>query len=283
MSSREMPRSEHTAVQNLMRSLLTFMASRLNRLLINQPHITLYPHSGLYLGGLLGCLVNFKCVVNGMPIAFEFLAGVLLADLHLSKGQPSMSQGAENLVHLFVHVSADYVFSWPARPDDTTLSFTWFQNHVPSPFADTGRGNRIWFSLAAFGVVSNCSPVRIVMRMLESSPPQYLGHISFAFCILQHPVLDICEHSVLGTPWQTATADKPGVRSWGVRGLIGQSTLFQRTICWFIELGILDSMLICMADFFWRVVDMPFVKLARNLEGMAFAKDDDREIIPTEQ
>lgn len=248
---------------------------------------------------VLALCMAYMFLLCGRWASFEFLAGALLADFHISKestqtvdhhdgsqghGGKSPKDGisffVERVAPLIVLAAAGYIISLPSRPGDITPSYVWLMLHVPSQYAPD-RAHAFWYALAAFGIVWACARVLAIRRVLESGPAQYAGRISFAFYILQHPILNICEHHVLGAAWKAAKDDKPEVLPWGVRGLTGQSTPTQRTVCWFIGLCILGGMLVWAADVFTRLVDTPIVKAARSLEGMAFARDDeDGEVLP---
>jgi peptidoglycan/LPS O-acetylase OafA/YrhL len=240
----------------------------------------------------LGLAMGYALLIYGRWAAFEFLGGALLADLHLSKekkaSEPSPSENdigsffltkIIKLVQLSILALAGYIISWP-QLGSKPPSYAWMQSHAPSSFAKD-RGDRFWFALAAFATVWACGRLGIVKRALESSPMQYAGRISFAFYILQHPFLNICELPVLGAPFKPATEGSVEQRGWGVRGLTGQSTPMQRAVCWFIGLCVLGSFLICLADVFSRTVVVLFVKAARRFEKMVFVgNEEDRELLP---
>lgn len=248
---------------------------------------------------VLALCMTYMFVLCGKWASFEFLAGALLADFHLAKentqtadhhegnqghGAKYSKEGilyfAERLAPLLVLAAAGFIISLPTRAADITPSYVWLMLHVPSRYAPD-RGHAFWYALAALGTVWACARVQAIRRVLESGVAQYAGRISFAFYILQHPILNICEHHVLGAAWRAAKDDKPEVLPWGVRGLTGQDTPWQRTVCWFIGLVILGAGLVWAADLFTRFVDTPMVKAARSLEGMAFARDDeDGEVLP---
>jgi hypothetical protein len=236
--------------------------------------------------------MTYVLLIYGRWAAFEFLGGALLADLHLSKekgaSEPSSSKKGVGsvflakilmLIQLFVLIAAGYIISWPPSGSKPPI-YTWMQLCSPSSFAKN-RSDRFWFALAAFATVWACGCLGMVARALESSPLQYAGRLSFAFNILQHPFLNICELPVLGEAFKSAAEGNLEQRGWGLRGLIGQSTPMQRTVCWFIGLCVLGSFLICIADVFSRTVDVLFVKAARKFENLVFVgNEEDRELLP---
>jgi peptidoglycan/LPS O-acetylase OafA/YrhL len=233
----------------------------------------------------------YALLVYGRWAAFEFLGGALLADLHLSEEtleQTGLDKRVDSiffaktlvLIHCLVLAGAGYIISWPPAGTKPPI-YAWLQLHSPSSFSNE-RGDRFWFALAAFGIVWACGRLGMVKRFLESDLVQYTGRISFAFYIIQHSFLNICELPVLGATFKPATPSSLGQRGWGVRGLVGQSTASQRTACWFIGLCVLGFFLVCIADVFSRTVDVLFIKAARRFENIMFigVKEDsqDREL-----
>jgi peptidoglycan/LPS O-acetylase OafA/YrhL len=237
----------------------------------------------------------YSLLLYGRWAAFEFLGGALLAELHLStkaSEQLVFSPTTQTLISFFfakistiiqlvVLAGAGYIISWPGAKAKTPI-YTWMKLHTPSSFAEDDRADRFWFALAALGTVWACGCLGRIRRLLESGPVQYAGRISFAFYILQHPFLNICELPVLGAPFRPASQGALEQSGWGVRGLVGQRTPLQRTVCWFIGLCVLSSILMLLADVFSRTVDVLFVKAAKKLEKMLFLESEEKsETLPT--
>ncbi|KAJ2906137.1 putative hard surface induced protein [Zalerion maritima] len=221
--------------------------------------------------------------------AFEFVSGALLADFHLEndarekekdKTESKLILGCAGVLNVlcptFLLAFAGFIVSWPSRPDDITPTFAYLRSTAPPAYTheDREHGRDFWYALAALSFVWSAGKLRSLQNLLEGRVPQYLGKISFALYILQHPILNTCEHHVLGAPYHAATEEDPERPGWGVRGLTGESTPLQRTICWFTGLAVLGSILIWLADLFTRAIDAPCVKLARTLETFVFLQED---------
>ena len=225
--------------------------------------------------------------------AFEFLIGAVLADQHLSleaSERERMEDGNTEkpkqkyhmvframmmLLYVLVLAAAGYIISWPV---ELTPSYSWLQDHVPSSFEPTtskARGQSFWFALAAVGIVWACGRVALLKRVLETPPAQYAGRISFAYYLLQHSLLTIFEHPILGVAGTAATEERAEGRGRGLRGLTGQSTSMQRNVCWVLGLVVLGGMAIWVADLFWRFIDMPFVRAAKRLEKWVFVAEEE--------
>lgn len=254
---------------------------------------------------------------NGRWAAFEFLGGALLADIYLSEQQqdqqptepreaekeglitplqngcssptnstsglgrslPMICRGLMDALRIVLLVGAGYILSWPPRGGDMTETYTWIQSLAPQSMVGDkpDRGRNFWLALAAFTTVWASGRVTLFKRLLNSAVAQYAGKISFCFYILQHPVLNLMQHHLLGSQAKPATADMPAEEPWGVRGMTDIQTPFQRTMAWFIGLVIIGAVLVWLADLCTRMVDGPAVKLARWVENMCFAPEEPQE------
>lgn len=254
---------------------------------------------------------------NGRWAAFEFLGGALLADIYhyeqqsepkdpekegglitpLSNGCPSPTtsyapgsgslgrsiplvwSGLVDAFRILVLLGAGFILSWPPRGGDMTETYTWIQSLAPETMVQDkpDRGKNFWLAIAAFSTVWAAGRIALFKRVLNSGVAQYAGKISFCFYILQHPILNLMQHHTLGAQAKPANGDKPAEAPWGVRGMTGIETPFQRTICWLIGLMIMGSVLVWLADLFTRIVDTPAVKFARWVENILVVKEDTRE------
>lgn len=125
-------------------------------------------------------------------------------------------------------------------------------------------------AVSAAALVWTCGRLPAIKCILESGFTQYAGKISFAFYILQHSVLTICEHQVLRVVGNLGSEDDPEVKS----GLPGLSTPLQRMASWVLGLGILGAVNIIIADLFTQVVDVPSVQAARKFEKWLCGPDE---------
>lgn len=241
-------------------------------------------------------------LVSDRWACFEFVAGAFLADIYLH-GQLCMPAESKNedlitpiqsfcmnptyshsnlhkiisslfpvcrkMLNIFVLLAAGYILSWPPREADMTPSYLWIQSLIPQGVVGTELESvrDIWLALAAVSAVWVSGRLTLVKRVLNSGFAQYAGKISFSFYLLQHTVLNLIQHHTLGAE---ANADE---EAWGVRGMTGIQTPFQRTVAWLIGLFIIGSALVWAADLFTRLVDGPIVKFAKWLEKNSFAED----------
>lgn len=246
------------------------------------------PHTRQF---VLGFLMIYALVMTRWA-AFEFLAGAFLADLHLSSHHEASGMTAHLPTHLgekierapstlkktiqvAVLLAAGYLLSWPPRKDDMTPSFNWIQSMAPSSYTGPDlktveKGKNFWLAVAAFWTVWACGRIRLVQRVLTTPVAQYFGRISFCFYIFQHLILNLMQHHTLGSEYKPATETREEEHPWGVRGTFGISSTLQRTVTWFVGLGIMGAALVCLADFGTRVIDGPAVRLAKRVEALAF-------------
>jgi len=186
---------------------------------------------------------------------------------------------AKNTTRVAVLIASAFIISWPPRRGDMTPTYLWLETLVPSSFVKENKpelASSFWLSMAAFGTVWASGRIRWFKRLLNAPLPQYAGRISFCFYIMQHTILNLLQHPVLGSTAKPANGDKPGEPAWGVRGTFGNDTPVERTITWTVGLVILGSVVVVMADLFTRVLDAPAVRLARTLEGVVCRKDEPR-------
>ena len=230
------------------------------------------------------------CLLIGRWAAFEFLAGALLAELHLSthfdvtnsttrlpttkcSKRLQIPSALRSTFQLVVLLAAGYLLSWPPRKADMVPSFEAIQSFTPGTYDGDKRKN-FWMAIAAFGTVWSCGRIRLVKVVLTSPLPQYAGRISFCLYIFQHLVLNLLQHHVLGSEYKPATEKGPEVPAWGVRGTFGISSPSQRTLTWFAGLIILGGVLVILADLFTRILDGPAVRMSKRLEALAFASEE---------
>lgn len=238
-------------------------------------------------------------VACGKWAAMEFYAGMILADFHIkrtaeARTAPKQYESYDQAVsaspgtlrpyienqalHYGVHIGlllfALYTEGWPNFDAPKTPIINWLYTHTPSSFppVDNLTPQKFWFAIQAIIMVWTCGELHFIKRFLEGPIPQYCGHLSFAVYIVHGPVLEIFQRRVAGTLYQAPMAApglpgyRPEVLSGGVKGLVGVETATQRTLAWALGLAILAPIVIWVADVFWRLVDIPMIKLARTIE-----------------
>ncbi|KAF3764531.1 hypothetical protein M406DRAFT_291644 [Cryphonectria parasitica EP155] len=228
-------------------------------------------------------------VACGKWAAMEFYAGMILADIHIRRSAEAKARHYENpaelapviegpalhyIVHILLLLGAFYVQGWPNFDAHRSPIIRWLYNHTPPSFppVDNLTPQKFWFAVQAIAMVWTCGELRPVRHFLEGPIPQYCGHISYALYIVHGPVLELLQRAVVGTLYQPPMAApglpgyRPEVLPRGLKGLIGVETATQRTIVWVLGLMILSPMVVWAADVFWRLVDIPMIRLARTVE-----------------
>ncbi|PSR94532.1 acyltransferase 3 [Coniella lustricola] len=219
--------------------------------------------------------------VCGKWAAMEFYAGMILADIHITRSANAKTRHYKPVnksLHYMVHVSllvfALYTQGWPNFDAYRSPLIEWLYHHTPASFppVDNLTPQKFWFVVQAIVMVWTCGELRFVKRFLEGPFPQYCGHISYALYIVHGPVLEMLQQRVAGRLYQPPMAApglpgyRPEVLPTGVKGLVGIETAGQRTVAWIMGLMILGPVVIWAADVFWRMVDIPMIRLARTIE-----------------
>ncbi|RFU31326.1 hypothetical protein B7463_g5002, partial [Scytalidium lignicola] len=227
---------------------------------------------------LLG-LISVFCFQTGRHHTIEFLGGMFFAEVVLLQNASTPSP-PPNLDILPMHVEEKpivaaesnsqvkpylvqafwlanlacglYIASWTNHHVEGVWGLRFLNAHTPAPY----KGQRIWFCLGAFQIVGACTQVRTLQRLFASPVPQYLGNISYALYLMHN----VCLQSL--QPQFGPFIDE----------YIGTATLGARHMVWLTGLVLYLPVIICVSDLFWRVVDIPTVKLARWLEGKCVLK-----------
>lgn len=251
------------------------------------------------------CLLVYA-VLCGKWAAMEFFGGMILADSHIrrtaaantkqyeasldaqanSKSPGTLPHSIANptlhqAVHVFLFLFSMYIAGWPNFDAARTPLLSWLYNHTPSSFPpqDNLTPQKFWYALGAMAMVWTVGELHPIKRILEGPVAQYCGHISYAIYIVHGAVLEMLQNRVAGTLYQPpmAAPGLPGYRKEvlpsGIKGLIGVGSATQRTICWALGLAILGPITVWAADVFWRLVDIPMIKLARYIEMKVIEPD----------
>lgn len=217
------------------------------------------------------------CLACGRWAAFEFLAGLFLTEIHVlraaetgrlefsgkaSRKSPSVHNAVRAALHSTTIAVCLFVFGWPNEGADRTPGIRTLVANTPSWFLSHGRDEtgvedwgeylleqKFWFAIAGVLFVWSCGELAAVRRQFERPVAQYFGRISYSVYLLHGPALDY---------WKDL-ADSL-VRP------IGMETAAQRTTTWLVGLIILGSLVVWLADLFWRFVDAPIVTLGHRVE-----------------
>ncbi|KAI0014669.1 acyltransferase 3 [Xylariomycetidae sp. FL0641] len=211
----------------------------------------------------VGCALAFMVysLHCGKWAAFEFVAGSVLAEMHLA----ALEQGPPEPL--------DVVAVWRNR-DDTSRASIRRQRElaihgaiVLAFFFIAGWPNAAQWRTPIIGTLARLAPASFPPRDPEG--PQSSGRISFAVYIVHGPVLDILQTYVLGRPtdkyrWRNAAGK-------GLRGLFGVDTPLGRTACWAGGILILFPIVLVAAHFFCAYIDEPIVRFAKRVETWCLA------------
>ncbi|KAK0630026.1 acyltransferase 3 [Bombardia bombarda] len=241
------------------------------------------------------------CLTCGKWAGFEFLAGLFLAEVHiLQSAQPkdwessdpiyhqekwSAISTVKPLLHLFLVILGLFIGGWPNNDADKTSGIRYFLEQTPMPFAkmDKLAPQKFWFGLSAVFTVWSVGELPFLKRFFEGSLAQYCGRVSYAVYICHGPVLGYFQKRVLGADYIPATGEpgtpdfKQAIAAAGIKGILGATTVTQKTMSWFVGLCILGPIVIWVADIFWRAIDNPVVSIGRKFENACL---DDTEPSP---
>ncbi|KAI0473915.1 acyltransferase 3 [Xylariaceae sp. FL0804] len=170
------------------------------------------------------------CLHCGRWAAFEFVGGMVLAELHLASAErrtappvlnwvganpgadftekagaaPEQVEHSVGRLELAIHVAllvaALYIAGWPNVGSLETPGIRFLATHAPAsfPVSDPEGPQKFWFALCAVAVVRACGRVPALRRALEARWATASGRVSFAVYVVHGPVLDLCQGAVLG-------------------------------------------------------------------------------------
>ncbi|MCJ1359214.1 MAG: hypothetical protein MMC33_009214 [Icmadophila ericetorum] len=185
----------------------------------------------------------------------HFIAGMLLAKASLY-GHPAPQEGARKTRRsaqilssllawacLFVGL---YFASFPNSHGAETPGYVWLARVVAE------RHN--WELFGTVMIVWSLSHIAVLQRGLTTPIIQYLGRISFSFYIIHEPLLHVFGWSLVKKTWLVT----------------GNTSSFRYQLGTLVAFLLLTPLIICIADVFWRLVDVPSMALARWVEGKCF-------------
>ncbi|KAL1879340.1 hypothetical protein VTK73DRAFT_7177 [Phialemonium thermophilum] len=257
----------------------------------------------------VGLMVYF--LACGKWAAFEFIGGMLLAEIHVWRSarhsrtiwesdpeketsdsrwgrRPAFMALAWNGLHVAIILIAMYIGGWPNSGAEKTPGIRYLQAQTPRPFAAMGYlgQQKFWFAICALFSVWSCGELGCVRRFLERPFSQYCGRISYAIYIVHGPILAMLQGMVVGSIYVPAKGEpgdknyKPAISASGIKGRVGVEGPLQQMICWFLGLVVLTPAVVWTADVFWRAVDMPIVALAKRVEAVCLDEEREAESSP---
>ncbi|KAK8856524.1 acyltransferase 3 [Apiospora arundinis] len=170
-------------------------------------------------------LMNY-CLSCGRWAAFEFIAGMLLAEFHLKTAEERQAQQQqlklyeqydpadggdgdddkmsifEKALHWAILLTAFYISGWPNNQPDYATGISVLDAWTPAAFPhnDPTTPQKFWFALCAVGVVWSCGRLSLTRKALESRFAQYCGRVSYAVYIVHGPVLELLQTKIMGEP-----------------------------------------------------------------------------------
>lgn len=224
-------------------------------------------------------LLAGHCLACGRWAAFEFLAGLFLAEVHILRSNGKSLKGGHTLTavfHSIILASCLFVAGWPNEGANQTPGIRTLLANTPSWFLSHGRDEalasytedwgeylleqKFWFAIVAVLFVWSCGELSVVQQQFERPVAQYCGRISYSVYLVHGPALDYWE----------GLADS-------LVGPIGMETATQRTMTWLAGLVILGALIVWLADVFWRLVDAPIVALGRAVEKACLQEDTSKK------
>jgi peptidoglycan/LPS O-acetylase OafA/YrhL len=219
---------------------------------------------------LLACIMVF-CFRSGQLYTVEFLGGFLIAEFTLiqdsslftpssspsslpsfsfdgttQKERPMAKSVIAQMFWIANIICGLFIASWTNNHVGGVWGIKFLNAHTPYPYS----GQKAWFCLGAFQIVAACTQLSYLQSMFTTRVAQYLGNISYALYLT---------HNLCLTTLEPRMAQ-------AITQLFGNETFWGRHLTWLLGLVLYMPVIICVADFFWRAVDIPSVKLARWLE-----------------
>ena len=234
--------------------------------------------------GLSRCVTNARllivagvmafCFYSGELYSLEFMGGMFIAEVTILQDRsllsPSLSPAdlpkfssddapircakastiRQKLVQIFWIgnvVCGLFIASWTNSHVSEVWGLRVLNAHTPEPY----EGQRIWFCLGAFQIVSACTQVQLLQDFFTNPIAQYLGRISYALYLTHNLCLTVLEPRVVPI----------------LDSVFSNRSFWGRHLTWIAGLALYLPAIICVADLFWRAVDRPTVEFARWLEG----------------
>ncbi|EXJ71141.1 uncharacterized protein A1O5_06135 [Cladophialophora psammophila CBS 110553] len=145
-----------------------------------------------------------------------------------------------------------YILSIPLVEPVTAPSYVFLARLLPAYIVDKNRLIRL---LGAVITTWSCVNADIVSPIFNNDVAQYLGQISFALYLTHGMMIRSLGYVVIGR----------------LRSLTGayvreDTSLAQFVFIWLFGYVMMLPFFLCVADLFWRSIDVPSVKLARQIE-----------------
>jgi peptidoglycan/LPS O-acetylase OafA/YrhL len=191
-----------------------------------------------------------------------FLSGAILAELDLARSARMLAHGEKHIRMtplrkawwMTVGIVALYLMSQPDEFGDETPGWIYLSSLIPPWFSTPYRW---WQSLGAVLFVWAVNNAPFMQKPFNTPSVQYLGKISYALYLMHGPVIHTIGYQI--EPW-----------AWSITG---SDTEVQYKAGFLLAAAFIIPCLIWMADVFWRMVDIPCVKIARWIETKCIVED----------
>lgn len=146
-----------------------------------------------------------------------------------------------------VLIVGGYLGSTPNRFPEFTPGYVYLLEWVPDDFIER---DRLWQAIGALMMIWSIIHLKVLQKPFMTRFAQYFGRISYAFYIVHGPILHSFGYCLMATLFAT----------------VGRDTTFAYGVCFLIGWVVCLPVSICVADVFWRVVDIPSTRISRRIE-----------------
>ncbi|KAL1297989.1 hypothetical protein AAFC00_006496 [Neodothiora populina] len=160
-----------------------------------------------------------------------------------------------NAFYLFVFLCGIYLCSQPQIGAEHSPGWAYLTSLTPKYVE---HKQRFWVSWGALLLVWSTANAAFLQRIFDNGPVQYLGKISFALYLMHGPVTHTVGYASMDVLWR----------------MIGTDTYLRKEVGFCIAAAIDIGTTVCVADVFWRAVDIPVVRFAKWFEERCIVKLD---------
>lgn len=202
---------------------------------------------GLFMAGAILAEVSLLC--HHITVQREAGASLVIGDIQgLAAWYPTNKKRlriAAKISLVIMLIVGLYLGSYPGRRGAEAPEFNWLGK------ATGNRGVKIWLAIGAILIMTSISFMPRCQAIFETAPTLYLGRISFSLYLTHH------------------------LMNWMVGGrlvkfmvsIVGKQDWVHYEIAWLLATSIHLPVSIWVADVFWKLVEVPSVKLAKTMES----------------
>jgi peptidoglycan/LPS O-acetylase OafA/YrhL len=202
-----------------------------------------------------------------------FYSGMFIAELDLIRQSPSGPSGFSSrslsflpmpalprkskLARPFWFVAGIVALYLMSQPDDfseKTPGWIWLYSLIPDWFSEKYR---YWQCIGSILFIVAAARQPLLQAPFNTRVVQYFGKISYSLYLVHGPVMHVLGYLIMPLAWK----------------ITGHATRAQYISGFFLGAAINMPLIIWAADLFWRFMDAPSVKFARNLENWFLEKD----------